>query len=213
MPDAPILLMVAGPNGSGKSTLTRQMQADGVDLGIYINPDDIAATLQGDYDARVVEAQRQAEALRQDCLRRRVSFSFETVMSHESKIDVLKQARALGYFVVLYFVGTESPELNVARVAQRVSLKGHDVPKDKIVKRYARCMKLLPKAVAQCDRAVLFDNSYRDEPAGPVRFVPFCEIERRPDGFELLPGVLIANLFGDKGPVPDWMRKIEWELR
>lgn len=211
MSGAPFLLMVAGPNGSGKSTLTRQLRADGVDLGVYINPDDIAATLQGSYDTRVLEAQQRAEALRQDCLRRRVSFSFETVMSHESKINILKQARALGYFIVLYFVATESPDLNVARVAQRVALKEHDVPRDKIIKRYARSMKLLPKAVAQCDRAVLFDNSYRDEANGPVRLVPFCEIERRPDGFELLPNVLIANLFGDKGPVPDWMRKIEWD--
>ena len=39
----PFVRMIAGPNGSGKSTLTRRMLADGIDLGFYINPDDIAA--------------------------------------------------------------------------------------------------------------------------------------------------------------------------
>jgi len=116
MTDQPVLLMIAGPNGSGKSTLTRQLVAEGIDLGVYINPDDIAEGLTGDYPDRVAKAQRRADEIRQDCLARRVSFSFETVMSHPSKIDVLKQARSLGYSNVLYFVALESPELNVARV-------------------------------------------------------------------------------------------------
>ncbi|HEY0302355.1 MAG TPA: zeta toxin family protein [Rhizomicrobium sp.] len=177
MTDGPVLLIVAGPNGSGKTTLTRQLRADQVDLGEYINPDDIAAALNGEYEARVAEAQRMADARRQDCLDRRASFSFETVMSHPSKIEVLKRARALGYFVLLFFVATESPELNVARVRQRVALGGHAVPEDRIVARYRRTMGLLPDAIANCDRVVLFDNSYRDE-AGGARLEPFCEIVR-----------------------------------
>ena len=144
MSEKPVLLIVAGPNGSGKTTLTKQLRARGIDFGFYINPDVIAESLEGSYEARVAEAQRIADAQRNDCLERRVSFSFETVMSHPSKIEVLKQARHLGYTVVLYFVGTESPALNVERVKQRVALGGHDVPHDRIVARYERTMALLP---------------------------------------------------------------------
>jgi predicted ABC-type ATPase len=174
--EKPILLMVAGPNGSGKTTLTRQLRADGIVLGKYINPDDIAATLIGSYRERVAAAQRLAETQRQDCLSRRQSFSFETVMSHASKIEILKQAHLLGYFNVLYFVGTENPELNVARVRQRVALGGHDVPPDRIIARYNRTMDLLPDAIRNADRVVLFDNSYRFESSGMVRLTPFAEI-------------------------------------
>jgi len=172
----PVLLIIAGPNGSGKTTITRQLRAANADLGVYINPDDIAQQLTGSYDGRVAQAQRMAETQRQDCLNRRPSFSFETVMSHPSKIDLLRQARLLGYFNVLYFVGTEAPQLNVERVRQRVALGGHDVPNDRIVARYKRTMGLLPQAVALCDRTVLFDNSYQFLPDVDVTFEPFCEI-------------------------------------
>jgi predicted ABC-type ATPase len=39
----PFVAMIAGPNGSGKTTLIRRLQDQGVDLGQYINADDIAA--------------------------------------------------------------------------------------------------------------------------------------------------------------------------
>jgi len=165
--------MIAGPNGSGKTTLTDELRRRGFDLGDYINADDIAAGLEGPYPARVTAAQAEAEARRQACIAGRRNFSFETVMSHPSKIDLLRQARAAGFQVLLYFVSTEAPELNVARVRQRVALGGHPVPEDRIVARYARTMALLPDAVEQADRVVLFDNSTRAEARGPVILRPF----------------------------------------
>jgi predicted ABC-type ATPase len=68
------LLMVAGPNGSGKTTLTRQLRERGVDFREYINPDDIALTLDGTYDARVVEAQRVADRRRDECIEAKAQF-------------------------------------------------------------------------------------------------------------------------------------------
>lgn len=97
-----VLVMVAGPNGSGKTTLTRHLQASGFDLGEYINPDDIAAMLDGDPVQTSREAQRLAEIARQSCMARGVSFAFETVMSHPSKVELLKQAKGLGCYVVLF---------------------------------------------------------------------------------------------------------------
>lgn len=202
MTSSPVLLIVAGPNGSGKTTLTRQLRADGVDFGVYINPDDIAATMEGSYEARVAAAQIRADAMRNECMDRRMSFSFETVMSHPSKVEVLRRTRALGYFNVLYFVATTNPRLNVERVRQRVALGGHPVPEDRIVERYGRTMSLLPDAIAQCDRAVLFDNSYRlrnDE--GPI-FQPYLELLRKADKWGKISFKLIAI---GKGPRPHWM--------
>ena len=178
VPEAPRLLIVAGPNGSGKSTLTAQLRADGIELGVYINPDEIAATLSGAMDQRSAEAQVIAEERRRACLDARVSFTFETVMSHASKVRFLAQAREAGYRVIMYFVALEDPDLNVARVRQRVALGGHDVPEDRVRDRYERVMALLPEAMAECHRVVLFDNTYRAVAGGPAMLTPCVEMRR-----------------------------------
>jgi predicted ABC-type ATPase len=100
-----------------------------------------------------------AEFLRQKLLAERASFTFETVMSHRSKVDILKAARLQGYRTYLYFIATETPRINIDRVRLRVSSGGHDVPEDKIVERYERSLQLLPEAIYRSDRAFLFDNS------------------------------------------------------
>ncbi|OWK35020.1 hypothetical protein [Fimbriiglobus ruber] len=97
--------------------------------------------------------------LREELMRRGDSFSFETVMSHPSKVEFFGRARAEGYKTYLYFVCTSTAELNVARVRTRVQIGGHAVPEDKIRERYARCLDLASVARAQAYRAYFFDNS------------------------------------------------------
>jgi predicted ABC-type ATPase len=55
------------------------------------------------------------------------TFSFETVFSHNSKLDFMKNASDLGFKVYLYFISTNDPIININRVAQRVSNGGHPV--------------------------------------------------------------------------------------
>jgi predicted ABC-type ATPase len=164
----PVLTIFAGPNGSGKSTLTRRIFADGHDLGRYINADDIAVEM--DIAARDSGRHVEREQIEQDAFwearRRRqinvddgVSFAFETVFSHTSTIDLIRLAKARGFIVRLFFVTTENPMLNVARVQKRVVSGGHDVPTEKIIARYLRAMKNLPLACEYVDDATLFDNS------------------------------------------------------
>lgn len=104
-------------------------------------------------------ASRVAEFLRYALLASRQSFTFETVMSHPSKLDFLRDAKAVGFRTYLYFVATEDPEINVARVRARVQKKGHDVNRDKIISRYARTLDSLFDAVRLVNRAFIFDNS------------------------------------------------------
>jgi predicted ABC-type ATPase len=162
--------MVGGPNGSGKTTLTRALQSAGVDFARYINPDDIATELSGSYDERVRDAQRRADADREDCLRKRQSFSFETVMSHRSKIEILAEARQRGYKVVFYFVATDDPVINIHRVSNRVAQGGHDVDAGRIVARYFRSMELMSEAMMIADAAYIFDNS-SDEPGRALSLI------------------------------------------
>lgn len=153
----PDLTVVGGPNGSGKSSVIRLLGEVGVDLVNYHNADDIGR----EFDVSSQEAQAFVRAQRDTAIRERQSFTYETVMSHMSHIEAMQEARAAGFFVRLIFVTTDDPDINVARVANRVALGGHDVPEASIRGRYRRAMReTLCPAIWASDEAMLFDNSH-----------------------------------------------------
>lgn len=100
-----------------------------------------------------------ADFIRNSMLNVVQTFTIETVLSDKRKLDYIKRAKSLGYRIYLYFVSTKDAEINVRRVAQRVSLGGHSVPDDKIRNRYARAHNNLYDTLLLCDRAFIFDNS------------------------------------------------------
>ena len=88
-----------------------------------------------------------------------LSFSYETVMSHRSKIDEIDDARKLGYRVYLYYVCLDSSEISVGRVQTRVKMGGHNVETCKIKSRYIHSLENLLPVLQLSHRAYLFDNS------------------------------------------------------
>lgn len=100
-----------------------------------------------------------ADFIRTRLLSAQAAFTFETVMSHPGKIELLRAARASDYRTYLYYVATDDPGINIARVGHRVKMGGHAVPEDRIVSRYRRSLDLLLEAVRNTDRAYVFDNS------------------------------------------------------
>jgi predicted ABC-type ATPase len=68
-----------------------------------------------------------AEFIRQQLLANDISFTYETVMSHESKLAFLKLAKEKEYKIYLYFIATEDPEINISRVDVRINQNGHAV--------------------------------------------------------------------------------------
>lgn len=160
----PVLTVIAGPNGSGKSTLIAALRSQGVDLGAYFNADEIAAGLTGS----PIDVARQAQAMvrekRTEAMTSLIDHSFETVMSHVSHVEYMRAARASGFEVRLFFVATDKPEINLGRVANRVAHGGHDVPQDRVVSRYFKCLDNLPGAIAASDYVGIFDNSQSDQP-------------------------------------------------
>lgn len=90
------------------------------------------------------------------------SFCFETVMSHESKVDFLKLAKAAGYKTYLYFLFTENVQVNIARVQLRADQGLHYVSPDLVSSRYYRTFKHLPLALKEADIAYVIDTSTTD---------------------------------------------------
>lgn len=171
----PLLTVVAGPNGSGKSTLISYLAEKGIELGHYINADDIARARGLTGIEGALTAQRLADEERENCLRQGIDFTFETVMSHESKPQFMARARNEGYVVQLMFVATSNPQLNASRVRARVILGGHDVPLDRILARYHRSISLLPKAILASGRSIVFDNSRLALKVSDKGLSPFVE--------------------------------------
>lgn len=100
-----------------------------------------------------------ADFIRQELIRNKVSFSFETVFSHPSKLDLIDLAQLNGYKVYLYFIGTETPIMNLERVKDRVRKGGHPVGEEKIQARYFLTMELLTEMIKKANETYLWDNS------------------------------------------------------
>ena len=154
----PMILVLAGPNGSGKSTITQYFEK----VGEYTNADDIVASTGMDNvaAAQFVDEKRYAAIAAQR------DFTFETVLSSEYKLEILRRAKAEGYFIKCIFVLTVNPDINVARVEARVAQGGHDVDKDKIVSRYAKSLANISELMNICDILHVYDNTYE-----PVRII------------------------------------------
>lgn len=158
----PKLLIIAGPNGSGKTSITwKILKHEWVDDCVYINPDEIARDKFGDWNSpdAILKAAGEAAAIREECLIRKNSLIFETVMSASDKIDYILRAKQAGFFIRLFFVGTDHPSINAARVAHRVMEGGHDVPIPKIISRYTRSIANCSTVIKCIDRGYIYDNS------------------------------------------------------
>ncbi|MDX8409567.1 MAG: zeta toxin family protein [Mariprofundales bacterium] len=158
----PRLIVVAGPNGAGKTSITEQLLRHEWMGGCeYVNPDFIAKEQFGDWNApdAVIKAANRAEKVREQCLREWRSLAFETVLSMPDKIDFILRAKRAGFFVRLFFVGTDNPAINAKRVAMRVMEGGHEVPIIKIITRFTRSLANCSVAAKIADRAYIYDNS------------------------------------------------------
>lgn len=87
----PEVIFFAGPNGSGKSTITRMSKT----VGEYINADDIKQTTL----CTDLEAAQKAEELRENMIAQKKDFTFETVLSTDRNLKLLKRAKDAGYFI------------------------------------------------------------------------------------------------------------------
>lgn len=160
----PTIILLAGPNGAGKSTLYETRVAPSF-AGLFINADIIQreelrdASPEASYEAARIASVRRAEYLAEGR-----DFVTETVFSHRSKLELVDEARAAGFTVIVMHVGVDSPELSVRRVSARVDEGGHSVPVEKIRARYERGAPLIRAAVLKADRGMVFDNSGLNQP-------------------------------------------------
>lgn len=164
----PVLIVIAGPNGSGKTTITSKiLRHEWLEDAIYINPDQVAQEMFGDWNSpeAVMQAAQYCEQLREQCLFKKHSLIFETVLSSEEKVDFIRRAHEAGYFIRIFFVSTSHPAINASRIAQRVLEGGHDVPITKIISRYQKSILNCQRVASIANRVYVYDNSVEDTEA------------------------------------------------
>lgn len=154
----PVLYVIAGPNGAGKSTFYEHVLGPATHLP-FVNADVIAAQRwPGEELIHAYEASTAAAEERDRRFAARRSFVTETVFSHPSKLELIRQAVDLGYLVSLEVVAVPV-ELSVARVPNRVANGGHDVPEHKVRERFERLWALVAEAIGLAHEAHVYANT------------------------------------------------------
>lgn len=158
------VIIIAGPNGAGKTTFAREFLPNEAGCPVFVNADLIAAGL-APFAPESAALQAGRVMLQQLNLHAaaRVSFAFETTLSGRGYLRQIEQWQAMGYRVKLLFLQLSSADEAIARVAQRVSQGGHNIPDDVIRRRFAAGRQNFEHLYAPLvDSWVLYDNSGTD---------------------------------------------------
>ena len=153
----PSCIILGGPNGSGKSSAYAKLQLDGV----WVNADEIAKELTGTSDGRAAAMAAGRATIRKlaEMIETKTSFIYETTLSSQQSVNLMRDAKAAGFSVGLYYVALDTVERNIGRVRQRVEAGGHDIPEDDIRRRYEGSLDNIAAALSHADEALLLDNS------------------------------------------------------
>jgi predicted ABC-type ATPase len=156
----PTLCILGGCNGAGKTTLARKLLPR---LGLmrFLNADEIARGLSPlDPSLTAFKAGRLLIEEARSLIAAKASFAIESTLSGKTYVTMIREAKSLGYRILLHYIVIGSGNQAVKRVALRVKLGGHDVPEDDIRRRFERSRKhFIEDYVPLADEWVLWDNA------------------------------------------------------
>ena len=175
----PKVVVLAGPNGAGKSTAASRLLRGALGVTEFVNADVIARGLSGFSPERVaMEAGRVMLRRIKELAAKRESFAFETTLASRSFAPWLRDLVKSGYRFHLVFLWLPSAAAAVARVAERVSLGGHDVPVATVRRRYKAGLKNFFELYRSLSTTwQVIDNSQKGKPillaagTGPITTV------------------------------------------
>jgi predicted ABC-type ATPase len=167
VPEHPRIYVLAGVNGGGKSSIGGEaFRAAGAD---YYNPDEKARELRAAQPALTlveanVAAWRIGRTMLERAIRERLDLAFETTLGGNTIPRLLGEAARSGIEIRVWYVGLESPELHIERVAARVLRGGHPIPEEIIRRRYERSRLNLVQLLPSLTALRVFDNSDHSDP-------------------------------------------------
>lgn len=196
----PRLYVLAGTNGSGKSSIGGAiLRSSGAD---YFNPDEVALAILGanaSLGAREANsaAWHEGKRLLETAIAQRLDFNFETTLGGETITRLLQHA--IGFEVVIWYVGLASPELHLERVRARVGHGGHHIPEAEIRRRYDTSRLNLIELMPALAALRVYDNSIEADPASGTPPEPVLLLHMVKDA-------IVSHC--DLPTAPDWVRPI-----
>ncbi len=157
----PKLYILSGCNGSGKTTASYTLLPEMLECSQFVNSDEFAKSLSpfNPSQASVTASRFMLMKIRY-LLDKRMDFSIETTLATRSLGGIIQEARELNYTITILYFWLNSPDLAVARVKDRVSAGGHNIPEPVIRRRYYMGLRyLFDTYIPLCDRWILADNS------------------------------------------------------
>lgn len=155
------LYIIAGPNGVGKTTFAQEFLPNYANCKNFVNADLIAKGMAPfSPETAAVRAGRMMLSEIRAFAKKRVSFAFETTLSGRSYLALIRQLKAKGYRIHIFFLYLKNADLALSRIRERVSRGGHDVPEPVVRRRFERSIRnFLSDYRWLVDRWMLFDNS------------------------------------------------------
>lgn len=147
-------IIIAGVNGTGKSSLRGVLEGQNVLLGHIIDADAIAK--ENGFDN--IKAGKKAIEEIDYCLENNISFTQETTLAGHRTVRTIKQARKQGYYITMYYVGLNSIDESLQRIANRVRKGGHNIPSVDVKRRFEKRISSLGKVIPLCDEIIFYDN-------------------------------------------------------
>lgn len=157
----PKLYIISGCNGSGKTTASYTLLPDLLNCREFVNSDEFAKSFSPfDPGAASVTASRYMLMKINYLLDRKADFAVETTLATRSLLQIVLQAKRLGYESTVLYFWLNSPELAIQRVRDRVASGGHNIPDAVVRRRYVMGLQyLFDTYIPVMDRWILADNS------------------------------------------------------
>lgn len=149
-----IFTIIGGVDGVGKSNLSGVLSAESTELGRIIDTDKITAECGGDR----IKGDKTAIRRIDECLDKGINFTQETTLSGVRTVKTIKMARELDYHVRLYYVGVDSAEESLDRIANRVRKGGYDIPPENVRRRFEKRFDDLAAVLPYCNEVRFYDN-------------------------------------------------------
>ena len=124
------------------------------DLGEIIDVDRITMERTGSISTPAID-----EDLRiRNYIEMGVSFTQETTFSGGKVEETIKQAKASGYHIRLFYIGLNSCEESLLRIQNRIQKGGHGIGEAVVRRQYNERWETIFRILSYCDEAEFYDN-------------------------------------------------------
>lgn len=156
--NTPLAVFLIGTNGCGKSSLRNYLNL--ADIQTNIDPDVLNRIYKNKYPQTYqIEAGKKALKMYDDALDNKLNICLESTLAGRGTMARIKAAKGAGYYTIGFYIGLNSVELNLERIAMRVARGGHDIPEDTVRRRFYESADNLVKIKDNFDMLHVIDNS------------------------------------------------------